>query len=304
MNDGKMRAGFVAIIGAPNAGKSTLMNQLVGQKIAIVSPKVQTTRVNMRGIVTRENTQFIFIDTPGIYRPGSRLLDRSMVQAAHQARDDADATVLMVDAFKGFNEPVMDIIEILQSKKPKNLSLVFNKVDKMPKEKLLPLMVKAQEMDLFDNVFAISATKGKGVEDILKAIEPSMPESPYLYSEDDVTDMPMRLLAAEITRERAFMMLNQELPYGLAVETVSYETEADGKLVIHQNILIEREAHKPIIVGKGGAMIKRIGEQARRNLQEMLQKKHLNLFLKVKVKANWSESSTFMQEIGLEPSKD
>lgn len=294
------KAGFVAIIGAPNAGKSTLLNTLLGERIAIVSPKVQTTRINMRGILTEGNTQFIFVDTPGIYKPKKRLLDRSMVQAAWDAQSDADAVLFLVDSTKGFNERVMALIENVREfagKKP--VFLALNKIDKINHKKILELMTKAGEIDLFRSIFAISALKNDGARDLLKELDKCMPESPYLYDADDITDMPMRLMAAEMTRERAFMALHEELPYAVAVETVTYEANNKG-VTIHQNVLVENDNQKMIVVGKQGAVIKKIGEQARENLESLLECK-VNLFLKVKVKPNWAEKGSFLNEIGLEP---
>tara|TARA_R110000868_G_scaffold189695_2_gene432950 strand:- start:1913 stop:2824 length:912 start_codon:yes stop_codon:yes gene_type:complete len=300
----KTRAGFVAIIGAPNAGKSTLMNLFVGQKIAIVSPKVQTTRVNMRGILTRENTQYIFVDTPGIYRPDNkRLLDRSMVSAAWQAGHDADVILLLVDCRSGFNDRVMSIIEKLKESNLKTpVFIAFNKIDALEKEFLLPLIVEAQEMDMFKEIFLISAKDNEGADDMLEYFSKFLPESPYLYDEEHLTDVPMRLLAAEITREKAFRLLNQEIPYGLAVETVNYEVRDNGSVKIDQNILVERDGHKLIVVGKQGQKIKDIGQKSRKEISELLGCP-VHLFLKVKVNDKWSNSHSFMREIGLDPVK-
>ena len=296
----KTKAGFVAIIGAPNAGKSTLLNSYMGQKIAIVSPKVQTTRVNMRGILTQDNCQFVFVDTPGIYRPkGTRLLDKSMVSAAWQASGDADVILLVVDAHRGFNSAVTDILDNVQDlPKKRPIFLALNKVDCINKETVLPLMQHAQEMGIFEHIFAISAKKGDGIADLLTHFAAHFPQSPYLYEEDTLTDMPMRLLAAEVTREKAFLALNQEIPYSLAVETITYETNDKGHVNIHQNILVERDGHKGIVLGKGGKTIKHIGEKSRRELQDVLQGK-VNLFLNVKVSEKWAHSHSFMREIGL-----
>lgn len=296
------KAGFVAIIGAPNAGKSTLMNLFVGHKIAITSPKVQTTRVNMRGILTRKNTQYIFVDTPGIYKPDNkRLLDRSMVHAAWQAGSDADVILLLVDARTGFKERVMDIIEKLKEGGVKTpVFLGLNKVDTVEKEELLPLVSKAVEMDMFKEIFMISAKENDGVDDMLDYFANYLPESPYLYDDDSLTDIPMRLLAAEITREKAFRLLNQEVPYGLAVETVNYEVREDGSVKIDQNILVERDAHKQIVVGKQGSKVKAIGQKSRVDISNLLGCP-VHLFIKVKVNDKWANSHSFMREIGLDP---
>lgn len=298
------KAGFVAIIGAPNAGKSTLMNLLIGQKIAIVSPKVQTTRVNMKGILTRGNTQFIFVDTPGIYKPDQKkLLDRSMVAAAWQAGADADIVLMVVDAKSGFNEKVLNIIEEYKSHSSKTpLFIAFNKVDTVEKEKLLPLISKAHEMEMFQDIFLISAKENDGVFQMLDKFTPHLPESPYLYDEEELTDVPMRLIAAEMTREKAFRLLNQEIPYGLAVETVQYLTQENGSIRIDQNILVEREAHKKIVLGKNGSKIKEIGKKSRLELSKMLGCP-VHLYLKVKVNDKWLNSHSFMREIGLDIEK-
>ena len=256
----------------------------------------------MKGVVTRGQNQFIFVDTPGIYRPreNGRLLDKSMVGAAWQASGDADVILMVVDAKSGFNAKVSDILENLKENKSSRrpIFLAFNKVDEVAKEKLLPLMQQAAEMNIFKEIFAISAKQGDGVNDMLDRFVPHFPESPYLFDEDAITDMPMRLVAAEITREKAFHMLQQEVPYSIAVETVSYKNFDNGDIRIDQNILVEREAHKPIVLGKGGATIKRIGELARKELQEMVETK-VHLFLKVKVNAKWANSHAFMREIGM-----
>lgn len=298
----KTRAGFVAIIGAPNAGKSTLLNLLVGQKIAIVSHKVQTTRVNMRGVLTHNQNQFIFVDTPGIYRPreNSRLLDKSMVDVAWQASGDSDVILLVMDAKSGFNNKVMDIVENLKANKKSRtpVFLAFNKVDTIEKEKILPLMQQAVDMDLFTEIFAISAKTNDGVFDMLDRFAPHIPESPYLYDEDTLTDMPMRLVAAEITREKVFHHLQQEVPYSIAVETVNFEHYDNGSIRIDQNVLVERDAHKPIVLGKGGATIKKLGQLARKDLEHMLETQ-VHLFLKVKVNDKWANSHNFMREIGM-----
>lgn len=296
------KAGFVAIIGAPNAGKSTLMNLLIGQKIAIVSPKVQTTRVNMKGILTRGNTQFIFVDTPGIYKPDEKkLLDRSMVAAAWQAGHDADVVLMVIDAKAGFTQKVKSILEEYQNH-PKStpLFMAFNKVDTVDKDSLLPLIQEAQNMDIFKEIFLISAKENQGIGGMLDKFALSLPESPYLYGEDELTDVPMRLIAAEMTREKAFRLLNQEIPYGLAVETVQYLQHDNGSVRIDQNILVSREAHKKIVLGKGGSKIKAIGQKSRIDISKMLDCQ-VHLFLKVKVSDKWLSSHSFMREIGLEP---
>lgn len=299
------RAGFVAIIGAPNAGKSTLMNNLLGAKVAIVSPKVQTTRFNIRGVLTRDNVQFVFVDTPGIHRP-RRSFDRAMVDAAWQSHADADVVLLLVDAYKGFNEEARMIIENLKAdKRSENVPVVlaFNKIDKVPKEKLLPLMAEAGQLGIFRDVFAISAIKNKGLSDILNNLSQYLPTSPYLYDEDTLTDLPDRLLAAEITREKAFLLLGKELPYALSVQTESWQQRGDGSLEIHQNLIIERDGQKKIVIGKGGQMLKEIGQRARRELQHLFEC-NVHLYLQVKVRPSWSEDRRLLEALGLNPVKD
>ncbi len=295
------QAGFVAIVGAPNAGKSTFLNGVLGQKIAIVTPKVQTTRFNIRGIYTADNTQIIFTDTPGIHKP-RRDFDRAMVKAAHQAALDADAILLLVDAAKGFNEEALQIIEDLKIAKVP-MVLALNKIDLLPqKENLLPLMQQAVDMDVFKKIYTISAKDMDGVEELLSELQSYMPESPYLYDEDQITDLPMRMLAAEITRERAFMLLQKELPYAMTVETVQYEAKDDGSVRIEQNLIVEREGQKKILLGKSGGMIKKIGEQARKLIAEAAGAK-VHLFLKVKVRKGWDKNPHIIRELGLEPVK-
>lgn len=298
------RAGFVAIIGAPNAGKSTLMNQLLGAKVAIVSPKVQTTRFNIRGVLTRDSVQFVFVDTPGIHRP-RRSFDRAMVDAAWQSHADADVVLLLIDAYKGFNEEARMIIENLKADKATQnvpVLLAFNKIDKVPKEKLLPLMAEAGQLGLFRDVFAISALKRNGLGDILNKIAEYIPASPYLYDEDTLTDLPDRLLAAEITREKAFLLLGEELPYSLSVQTENWATRADGSIEIHQNLMIERDGQKKIVIGKGGQMLKEIGQRARKELQHLFEC-NVHLYLQVKVRPAWSEDRRLLEALGLAPSK-
>jgi GTP-binding protein Era len=290
------RCGFVAIIGAPNAGKSTFMNAALGEKIAIVTPKVQTTRMNMRGILTEDDTQLIFVDTPGIHKP-RRQFDKAMVNAAWQASSDADAILLLVDAQKGFGPDVQRILaDVKEVTSPK--LLVLNKVDKMPREKLLPLMAKAGAMGIFEHIFAISALKADRVRDVVEKLKGYMPQEPFHYDPDDLTDTPMRVIAAEVTRERAFMLLGDELPYSLTVETVAYTENPDGSVRIDQNILLERDGQKKIVIGKGGAMLKKIGEQARKTLSEMTGGP-VHLFLQVKVREGWATDPHLMRSLGL-----
>ena len=296
-NNENTKAGFIAIIGAPNAGKSTLMNLILGQKLAITTHKVQTTRTNMRGVHTVGNSQFIFVDTPGIHKP-KRSFDEAMVNAATQAWQDADVILFLIDSLSGFKKEVKTILEqIKDSKKP--VIVALNKIDKIKREKLLPLMAELNQYSAVKDVFAISAITANGVEDVLKKIENYLPKSPFLFDEDALTDTPMRLIAAEITREKAFNYLHQELPYALMVETVSYETTKTD-VTIHQNIIVERDGHKGIVLGHKGETIGLIGSKAREELEQFLDCK-VHLFLKVKVRKGWSENASLMRMIGLEP---
>ena len=300
MPENNTRAGFVAIVGAPNAGKSTLLNKILKQKLAIVSPKVQTTRTNVRGVLTRKGSQFIFVDTPGIHKP-RRQLDQAMVDVAWQALGDADVVLFVVDAIKGFDKATQLLIDAFKNldKKP-NIILVLNKIDKVAKPKLLPMMVHASEVGLFKEVMPLSALKGKEKEEevLLDILEKELPESPYLYDEETLTDMPSRLWAAEATRERAFLLLGDELPYALSVETMAFETGDDGSITVHQNVYIERDGQKKIIVGKNGQMLKKIGEQARKAMEGMFDTR-VHLFLQVKVRPNWASDIHHMRMLGL-----
>ncbi|MEC9290871.1 MAG: GTPase Era [Pseudomonadota bacterium] len=292
------RAGFIAIIGAPNAGKSTFMNQVVGEKISIVTPKVQTTRFNVRGIVSRDDSQLVFVDTPGVYKPGKSKMDQAMVASAWSAVQEADAALFVLDAKKGFGEKETMVLEGLrESRKP--IFLALNKVDTLNKDKLLPLMQRAGEFGFFKQIFAISAEKGDGTNDVLDALEKEMPESPFLFDPDDITDIPMRMMAAEITREKAYMLLGQELPYAMAVETVNYEVRDNGSIRIDQMIYVKRDSQKQIVVGKGGEVLKKIGSRSRRALMEMMET-DVHLFLRVKVKSEWSENTLMLRMTGFD----
>jgi GTP-binding protein Era len=247
----QQRCGFVALVGAPNAGKSTLLNQLVGTKVSIVSPKVQTTRTRVRGIVMTDDAQLVFIDTPGIFAP-KRRLDRAMVKAAWNGADDADLVVLVIDAGAGITDEVRAIIDQLKSQNRKAI-LAMNKVDKVAdKEKLLRLSQEFFAEEVFTDVFMISAKKGSGTQDLVNFLAAKMPDGPWMFPEDDVSDMPLRLLAAEITREKLYYQLQQELPYSATVETELWEERKDGSVKLEQTIFVEREGQKAIILGKGG----------------------------------------------------
>lgn len=289
--------GLVAVIGAPNAGKSTLVNALVGQKVAIVSQKAQTTRARLMGIALEGSAQIILVDTPGLFEPRRRL-DRAMVSAAWEGAHAADAIVLVVDARKKKRDYLEPILTTLANR-PERRILVLNKVDATPKE---PLLVMAQELSAaggFDEVFFLSALTGDGVADFKARLAAQMPEGPWHYPEDQVSDASERLMAAEITREQLYRQLHDELPYDSAVRPESYQHRPDGSVEIHQQIVIARDSQRPIVLGKGGSRLKAIGEAARTELAAMLGHK-VHLYLHVKVEENWSESREIYEEIGLD----
>ena len=291
------RCGLVAVIGAPNAGKSTLVNALVGQKVAIVSAKAQTTRARLMGIALLGETQIILADTPGIFAP-KRRLDRAMVAAAWEGAQSADAILLVVDARKKRRDYLQPILESLASR-PERKLLVLNKVDETPKE---PLLVAAQELTeaaRFDEVFFVSALTGDGVDELKARLAELMPECAWHYPEDQVSDASERLLACEITREQLYRQLHDELPYDSAVRPESYTQRKDGSVEIHQQIVIARDSQKGIVLGKGGAKLKAIGEAARKELAELLGQK-VHLFLHVKVEQGWAESREIYEEMGLD----
>lgn len=291
------RAGFVAIVGAPNAGKSTLLNRLIGQKISITSPKPQTTRMRITGVMTEGNVQIGFVDTPGIFAP-KRRLDHAMVQAAWGALDNADAIILLVDASQKRDSKTDAIITELQRQK-KRVALVLNKVDAVQKPALLPLAARLHEAGIFDAVFMISALDGDGVSDLKKYLAERMPTGPWFFGEDQLSDLPTQLLAAEITREQLFRQLQQELPYGATVVPEKWENRADGSASLHQSIVIERATHRPMILGKGGTRIKQIGEAARRDLERFLGHR-VHLFLDIKCDEKWQDRPEFYRMFGLE----
>ncbi len=296
------RCGVVAVLGAPNAGKSTLVNALVGQKVAITSPKAQTTRARLLGIALAENaagepTQIVLADTPGIFAPRRRL-DRAMVNAAWEGADEADAILLVVDPIKQRRHELMPLIETL-AQRPERRILVINKVDASKKEALLVL---AQDLDAqakFDEIFFVSALTGDGVDELKAHLASLMPEGPWLYPEDQVSDASQRLLAAEITREQLYLQLREELPYDSAIRPEAYVERADGSVEIRQQIVLGRESQKPIVLGKGGARIKAIGEAAREELSKLLGQK-VHLFLHVKVQENWAEDRELYEVLGLD----
>lgn len=289
--------GLVAIIGAPNAGKSTLVNALVGQKVAIVSAKAQTTRARLMGIALEGETQIILVDTPGIFAP-KRRLDRAMVSAAWEGATEADAVLLVVDARKKKHEDIEPILEALAGR-PERKFLVLNKVDASVKEKLLVIAEDLAGRVAFDEVFFVSALTGDGVPELKTHLANLMPEGVWHYPEDQVSDASERLLAAEITREQLYRQLHDELPYDSAVRPESYAQRKDGSVEIHQQIVVGRESQRPIVLGKRGARIKAIGEAARKELAELLGQK-VHLFLHVKVEENWAESREIYEEIGLD----
>ncbi|UAB76888.1 GTPase Era [Erythrobacter sp. SCSIO 43205] len=291
------KCGVVAVIGAPNAGKSTLVNQLVGQKVAITSAKAQTTRARMLGIALLDQVQMILVDTPGIFAP-KRRLDRAMVSAAWEGAESADAILLIVDPIKQRRHELEPLVEALE-KRPERKILVLNKVDKAKKEPLLELAQELNARVPFEEVFFVSALTGDGVPEMKSALAALMPEGVWMYPEDQVSDASERLLAAEITREQLYKQLHEELPYDSAVRPESYQERPDGSLEIHQQIVVARESQKGIVLGKGGARIKEIGAAARKELSEMLGVK-VHLFLHVKHSEGWSEDKEIFEEMGLD----
>ena len=305
------RAGFAAVIGAPNAGKSTLVNRLVGSKVSIVTPKVQTTRFNVRGVVMQGPVQIILVDTPGIFKPRRRL-DRSMVHAAWSGADDADVVVHLVDAqaevaisagkATGADKmSVEDRIQITERLKSagQQAILALNKVDGMRRDTLLGLSQQLFETSVYSEVFMISAANGSGVDDVMRRIAGLMPEGPWLYPEDQSADVPMRVLAAEVTREKIYLRLHQELPYSAAVETTAFTEDDKGGVRIEQTIFVEREGQRPIVLGKGGQTLKWIGQKSREELTELMGRP-VHLFLHVKVDPRWAERRELYAGVGLE----
>ena len=297
MTEASTRAGLVAVVGAPNAGKSTLVNALVGQKVAIVSPKAQTTRTRLMGIAILGEAQILLVDTPGIFEPRRRL-DRAMNAAVWEGAKDADAIALVVDSSKGLSRGLEQIIQrIAERREPK--ILVLNKVDITKKDDLLALIAGMNQRVDFTDTFMVSATTGDGVADLKAALAKRMPEGPWLFPEDQVSDATDRMMAAEVTREQLYLKLHAELPYASAIETEKYEERKDGSVAIHQQILVGRPTQKAIVLGKGGTMIRQIGEAARTELAELLGRK-VHLFLHVKVKPDWEEDRGLYREIGLD----
>ncbi len=295
--DGETRCGFVALIGDTNAGKSTLLNSLVGAKVSIVTHKVQTTRALIRGIAIRDNTQIVFVDTPGIFQPRRRL-DSAMVRTAWRGAGDADLVVLIADARKGLAGAVPEIIERLRDV-PHPRFLVLNKIDLMKREELLAVTRAFNDAADFEQTFMISALNGDGVEDVLSAVTERMPVGPWLYPEDQLSDFPLRQLASEITREKLYLRLHQELPYESTVETEGWEDRADGSVRIEQVIYVTRQSQRAIVLGKQGRTIKEIGRASREELSGILERP-VHLFLFVKVREGWTDDPERYREMGLE----
>jgi len=298
MNEGEgTRCGFVALIGAPNAGKSTLLNALVGSKVTIVSHKVQTTRALIRGITIHDKSQIIFVDTPGIFTP-KRRLDRAMVTTAWSGAHEADLTAVLIDARKGLDEDNEAILDQLKEVKGPKI-LILNKIDVVPRDSLLGLARSANEKAKFEATFMISALKSDGVADLKMWLAARMPAGPWLYPEDQIADAPMRQLAAEITREKLFERLHQELPYHSTVETEQWKELRGGDVRIEQTIYVERESQRKIVIGKGGQTLKAIGEAARKDIAEIADAK-VHLFLFVKVREGWGDDPERYRAMGLE----
>ena len=297
--DHQTRAGFVALIGEPNAGKSTLLNRMVGAKVSIVTRKVQTTRARIRGVAIEGDAQLVFVDTPGLFRPRRRL-DRAMVAAAWGGAADADIVVLLVEAHRGITEGVERILEELPNTvTSKTVALAINKIDRVKSDALLSLTKELN--DRFESVetFMISAEKGHGVQDLRTWLAATLPDGPWLYPEDQIADLPMRMIAAEITREKLTLRLHQELPYQLTVETESWEERKDGSVKIDQLIYVMRDGHKGILLGKKGETIKGVSQAARTELEEFLGRR-VHLFLQVKVRPNWLDEAERYSEMGLD----
>jgi GTPase len=295
------RCGFVALIGAPNVGKSTLVNALVGSKVTIVSRKVQTTRALIRGIVIEDNAQIILVDTPGIFAP-KRRLDRAMVSTAWSGAHDADLVCVLLDAKSGLDEEADNILTRV-AKVDHEKILILNKVDLVPRENLLALTQAANDRLAFTQTFMVAALKGDGVDDLRHALGRQVPPGPFLYPEDQMSDAPMRQLAAEITREKIYLKLHQELPYQSTVETDSWTERKDGSVKIEQTIFVERESQRKIVLGKGGATIKSIGADSRAEIAEILGVP-VHLFLFVKVRENWGDDPDRYRQMGLEFPKE
>jgi GTP-binding protein Era len=290
--------GFAAIVGAPNAGKSTLLNRLTGAKLSIVSPKAQTTRFRVLGVLMRGPAQILLVDTPGIFRP-KRKLDRAMVKAAWTGAEDADLTLLIVDSRAGATEDVRQIAADL-AKRNRRVWLVLNKIDLIDRQDLLPLTAAMSEALPTEQTFMVSAANGDGLDRLLDELASAMPEGPHLYPDDDLTDLPDRLLAAEIVREQIFMQTHEEIPYGATVETENWTERPDGSVRIDATVYVARAGHKAIMIGDGGSRIKQIGAKSRHELTRLLDRQ-VHLFLNVKERAGWDEEGARLRAIGLDP---
>jgi len=291
------RAGFVAILGAPNAGKSTLVNRIVGQKISIISPKAQTTRSRVRGVRMSGATQIVLVDTPGIFAP-KRRLDRAMIEAAWGGAAEADLIVLLIDATRGIDDDGLRIIEYLREAGRKAIAAI-NKVDATAREKLLPLAKALDDSGVISDVFMISALEGEGVEDLVDHLARHLPEGEWLYPEDQLTDISERFLAAEVVREKLYLQLGDELPYAATVETERFAEQADGSARIDATVYVQKESQKPIVLGAGGRRIKAIGQAARTELEELMGRR-VHLFLFVKVRRNWADDPERFRALGLD----
>ena len=293
------RAGFVALIGEPNAGKSTLLNRMVGARVSIVTHKVQTTRARIRGIAMHGPAQVVFVDTPGIFRPRRRL-DRSMVAAAWGGAADADIIVLLIEAHRGLTDGVQEILDNLRERSSgRPVALAINKIDRVKAESLLALSQRMNEAFPFERSFMISAERGHGTGDLMDWLAETLPEGPWLYPEDQIADLPMRMIAAEITREKLTLRLHEEIPYQLTVETESWEERDDGSARIDQVIYVTRPGHKGILLGKGGETIKAVSRAAREEIAEFMGRK-VHLFLRVALRENWLDEAERFREMGLD----
>ncbi len=296
-SSGATRCGYVALIGAPNAGKSTLLNRLVGHKLAIVTPKAQTTRTRLLGIAIAGRAQLVFVDTPGIFAPRRRL-DRAMVAAAWSGAEDADETVLLIDAARGVDRDTRRILDRLAERRRKSV-LALNKIDLVRRDSLLGLAAALSRESCCGPVFMISGLGGDGVGDLMQHLAAAVPVGPWLFPEDQLSDMPERLIAAEITREQVFLQLHDELPYASTVETESWQDRPDGSVRIEQVVYVERPSQRAIVLGEGGQRIKAIGARARAELGRLLERQ-VHLFLFVKVRQNWSEDRDRFEALGLD----
>lgn len=298
-SDQPTRCGFIAVIGAPNAGKSTLVNQLIGAKVSIVSPKVQTTRTRVTGILAEDNYQAIFVDTPGIFKGAKRRLEKAMVDVAWRQAAETDRLLLVIDVSKGkLSEHDRTVIEQLAQQKATPM-LALNKVDEARHEKMLEIAAAVNAQLDIQETFMVSALTGDGVEDLKNAVVDRLPEGPWLYPEDQISDLPSRMLAAEVTREKLFLQLHQELPYNLTVETEAFEVQKNGDLKVNQVIFVTRDSHKAMVLGKGGSKIKNVGAESRKDLAELFDRK-VHLFLFVKVRENWLNDPERYREMGLD----